>query len=239
MTSEPKADEPKVTPPEAADATNQAKPQPTDAGAGEGASHAKSYVDPSIAAELEVTKLEAQVKDLTDRLLRAHAEMENIRKRTERDKADTIKYAITKFAGDIIGVGDNFQRAISAVPSGAAEGDPALKSLIEGVTLTEREFLGVLERHGVSRIDPKGQQFDPNFHQAVMEQINVEVASGTITQVFQVGYLIEDRVLRPAMVVVAKGGAKPAPKPAEAKPAEAQPAASEGESPTDDAAKEG
>lgn len=231
MTSEPKADEPKVTPPpvdaqaaaeaktaaDAAPAQNQAQPQ------------AKSYVDPSIAAELEVTKLEAQVKDLTDRLLRAHAEMDNIRKRTERDKADTIKYAITKFAGDIIGVGDNFQRAVSAVPAGAAEADAALKSLVEGVTLTEREFLGVLERHGVKRLDPKGQAFDPNFHQAVMEMDNKEVPAGTVLQVFQMGYTIEDRVLRPAMVVVSKGGFKPM-KPVEVKP-EAAAAGENGEKP--------
>ncbi|MEQ1615588.1 MAG: nucleotide exchange factor GrpE [Hyphomicrobiaceae bacterium] len=203
MTSEPKADEPKVTPPATAEPVAQA---PAVDAAPE---HAKSYVDPSIAAELAMTKLEAQVKDLTDRLLRAHAEMDNIRKRTERDKADTIKYAISKFAGDIVTVGDNFQRAISAVPAGAAEADSALKSLVEGVTLTEREFLGVLERHGVKRLDPKGQAFDPNFHQAVMEQDNRDVPAGTILQVFQVGYQIEDRILRPAMVIVSKGGFKP------------------------------
>lgn len=215
MTSEPKAEEPKATP-SAAEAPST--PPAVDAAAVDAATpQAKSYVDPSIAAELEIAKLEAQVKDLTDRLLRAHAEMDNIRKRTERDKADTIKYAITKFAGDIINVGDNFQRAISAVPAGAAEADAALKSLIDGVTLTEREFLGVLERHGVKRLDPKGQAFDPNFHQAVMEQQNPEVPAGTVLQVFQVGYLIEDRVLRPAMVIVAKGGFKPT-KPVEVKP---------------------
>jgi len=218
MTSEPKAEEPKATP---SGAEAQSTPPAVEPAAADGATpQAKSYVDPSIAAELEIAKLEAQVKDLTDRLLRAHAEMDNIRKRTERDKADTIKYAITKFAGDIINVGDNFQRAISAVPAGAADADPALKSLIEGVTLTEREFLGVLERHGVKRLDPKGQAFDPNFHQAVMEQEDKEVPAGTVLQVFQPGYVIEDRILRPAMVVVAKGGFKPM-KPVEVKPEEA------------------
>ena len=216
MTSEPKAEEPKVTP--AAPATGEAAAETAKT---EAPAQTKAYVDPSIAAELEVTKLEAQVKDLTDRLLRAHAEMDNIRKRTERDKADTIKYAITKFAGDIIGVGDNFQRAVAAVPAGAADNDPAFKSLVDGVTLTEREFLGVLERHGVKRLDPKGQAFDPNFHQAVMEQENKEVPAGTVLQVFQLGYTIEDRVLRPAMVVVSKGGFKPM-KPVEVK-AEAAP----------------
>jgi molecular chaperone GrpE len=157
-----------------------------------------------------VAEFEAQIKDLTDRLLRAHAEMDNMRKRAERDKIDMAKYAITKFARDIVGVGDNFQRAIAAVPAGAAERDPALKSLLEGVEMTERELLNVLERHGVKRIDPKGDPFNPHFHQAMMEQHNAEVPAGTVVQVYQPGYSIEDRVLRPAMVVVAKGGPKPA-----------------------------
>ena len=219
MTSEPKADEPKVTPaaaPETTPVPPPVSPQAKPEGDAQ-APQAKSWVDPSIEQEATIAKLEHQVKELTDRLMRTAAEMENIRKRTERDKADTIKYAITKFAGDIVTVGDNFQRAISAVPAGAAETDPALKSLIEGVTLTEREFHGVLERHGVKRLDPKGQAFDPNFHQAVMEQDNREVPAGTVLQVFQAGYVIEDRILRPAMVVVSKGGFKPM-KPVEVKP---------------------
>jgi molecular chaperone GrpE len=209
MTSEPKADEP-VAASNAGAETKQNSASPEQP-------HATSYVDPTIAMEAQIAGLEAQVKDLTDRLLRTHAEMENIRKRTERDKADTVKYAITKFAGDIVTVGDNFQRAVNAVPAGAAEGDPALRSLIDGVTLIERDFLGVLERHGVTRLDPKGQAFDPNFHQAVMEQPNAELPSGTVLQVFQAGYVIDDRILRPAMVAVSTGGPKPA-KPAEAKP---------------------
>jgi molecular chaperone GrpE len=166
------------------------------------------------AAEARTAELESQIADLTDRLLRAHAEMDNVRKRTEREKADTAKYAISKFARDIVDVSDNFQRAVAAVPPGAADQDPALKSLVDGVTMSEREFLNVLERHGVKRIDPTGSIFNPHLHQAVMEQPNVEVPSGTVLQVIQPGYTIEDRVLRPAMVVVAKGGAKPV-KPAE------------------------
>lgn len=163
---------------------------------------------PAAAAEVRIAELESQIADLTDRLLRAHAEMDNMRKRAEREKADTAKYAISKFARDIVGVGDNFQRAIAVVPAGAADQDPALKSLIEGVTMSEREFLNVLERHGVRRIDPLGEVFNPHLHQAVMEQPNVELPPGTVVQVVQSGYSIEDRVLRPAMVVVAKG-AKP------------------------------
>lgn len=157
----------------------------------------------------KIEALKAQVADLEDRLLRAHAEMDNIRKRTEREKSDAHKYAVTRFAQDIVTVGDNFQRAIDAVPSGAAEETPALKSFLEGVTLTERELVNVLERHGIKRIDPRGEPFNPHLHQAVMEDPNAIVAAGTVTQVFQVGYLIEDRVLRPAMVVVAKGAVRP------------------------------
>jgi molecular chaperone GrpE len=168
------------------------------------------------ASEGRIAELESQVADLTDRLLRAHAELDNIRKRAERDKAETAKYAISRFARDIVGVSDNFQRAIAAVPPGAADRDPALKSLVEGVSMSEREFLQVLERHGVKRIDPMGEIFNPHLHQAVMEQPNPELPSGTVLQVLQAGYSIQDRVLRPAMVVVAKGGAKPV-KPAEAR----------------------
>jgi molecular chaperone GrpE len=157
----------------------------------------------------DVGALEGQIADLTDRLLRAHAEMDNFRKRTERDKEDMAKYAISKFAREVLSIGDNLQRAIAAVPAGAAEEDPALKALVDGVSMTEREFLNVLERHGVKRLDPEGEPFNPHQHQAMTEIENREVAPGTIVQVYQPGYVLGDRVLRPAMVVVAKGGAKP------------------------------
>jgi molecular chaperone GrpE len=172
----------------------------------------------------DVATLEARIADLTDRLLRSHAEMDNMRKRTERDKEDTAKYAITKFARDVLSVGDNLQRAIAAVPAGAAEDDPALKALIDGVTLTEREFLNVLDRNGVKRLDPVGEPFNPHQHQAMTEIEDRDVPSGTIVQVYQPGYILEDRVLRPAMVVVAKGGAKLV-KPDKGSP---EPAASDG-----------
>jgi molecular chaperone GrpE len=152
--------------------------------------------------------LEGRIADLTDRLLRAHAEMDNLRKRTERDKEDTAKYAISKFAREVLAVGDNLQRATAAVPPGAADADPALKALVDGVAMTEREFLNVLERNGVKRIDPEGQPFNPHQHQAMIEIDQPDVAPGTIVQVYQPGYILEDRVLRPAMVVVAKGGEK-------------------------------
>lgn len=151
-----------------------------------------------------VAVLESRIADLTDRLLRAHAEMDNLRKRTERDKEDTAKYAITKFARDVLSVGDNLQRATAAVPPGAADADPALKALVEGVAMTEREFLNVLERNNVKRLDPEGETFNPHQHQAMIEVENALVPPGTVVQVYQPGYVLDDRVLRPAMVVVAK-----------------------------------
>jgi molecular chaperone GrpE len=144
--------------------------------------------------------------------------MDNLRKRAEREREETAKYAISKFARDVVAVADNFERALQAVPADAVAEDGALRSLVDGITMTEREFLNVLERNGVKRLNPKGEAFNPHQHQAMMEMQNTEVPAGTILEVFQCGYLIEDRVLRPAMVVVAKGG----PKPGREAPAEAQ-----------------
>lgn len=192
-------------------AASQASRGPADSAKPEAAQFASG--DPA-ALESRVRELESQQADLTDRLLRAHADMENLRKRTEREKSDAGKYAITKFANDIVGIVDNFQRAVSSVQPSAMEHDATLKGVVDGVLMTERAFLQVLERYGVKRIDPLGQPFNPNMHQAVMEQESVEVPTGTVLRVFQLGYMIEDRVLRPAMVVVSRGGAKAA-KPAE------------------------
>lgn len=147
---------------------------------------------------------------LKDRLLRAAADMENLRRRTERDKADTAKFAISNFARDVLTIADNIARAIEHVPEEAAEADEALKSFLEGMQVTERELLNVMERHGITRVDPKGERFDPNKHQAMFEVENTDVDEGTIVEVVQQGYSIADRVLRPALVGVAKGGPKPA-----------------------------
>jgi molecular chaperone GrpE len=147
---------------------------------------------------------------MRDRLLRTMADMENLRRRTEREKTDTARYAISNFARDVLTVGDNLKRTIEHVPQGAAAQDPALKSFLEGVELTERELLNVLERHGVTRLDPKGARFDPNFHQAMYEVQDQGVPEGTVVDVMQAGYAIGDRCLRPALVAVAKGGAKQA-----------------------------
>lgn len=178
-------------------------------------SDAAVQTDPAAEAlrlATEVDVLQGQIADLTDRLLRAHAEMENIRKRAEREREETAKYAISKFARDLVHVADNFERAVQVVPKESMEQDAVLKGLVEGVSMTEREMLNVLERHGIRRICPKGEVFNPHFHQAMMEMENTQVVPGTVLEVYQCGYVIEDRVLRPAMVVVAKGGPKAPPR---------------------------
>lgn len=162
----------------------------------------KSMVDQLLE---ENEKLHAELKAIG---LRHIADLDNLRKRLERDKDDAAKYAISKFSRDLVGVADNFERALAAVPQGAADADPALKNLVEGIDMTERELITVLERHGVKRENPKGESFNPHRHQAVMEKPDPSVPNGTVLEVFQCGYSIEDRVLRPAMVVVAKGGPK-------------------------------
>ncbi len=160
-----------------------------------------------VGAELNALLLENA--DMRDRLLRTMADMENLRRRTEREKADTARYAISNFARDVLTVGDNLKRTIEHVPVGAAAQDPALKSFLEGVEITERELLNALERHGVTRIEPLGQRFDPNCHQAMYEVQDANVPEGTVVDVMQAGYTIGDRCLRPALVAIAKGGAKP------------------------------
>jgi molecular chaperone GrpE len=156
-----------------------------------------------------VAVLEAETTDLKDKLLRILADMENLRRRTEREVADARAYAVTNFARDMLNVADNIRRGVESVPAEArAEADGALKALIEGVELTERDLLKTLERHGVRRLDPQGQKFDPNLHQAMFEVPNPDVPNGTVVQVVQTGYVIGDRVLRPALVGVAKGGPK-------------------------------
>lgn len=164
-----------------------------------------SQEDPAVLAA-QIEELNAQKADLTERLTRAHADIQNLHKRLEREREETAKYAISKFARDTVAVADNFERAIMSVPEDALADNPMLKNLLDGVTMTEREFLNVLEKHGVVRISPNGEPFDPHRHQAMAEQEDPSVPTGTVLQVYQPGYMIEDRVLRPAMVVVSKGG---------------------------------
>lgn len=193
----------------AANADAPPAPPPANGPAGPAEETAQAADESPNDPEIEIDKLRAQIDDLTDRLLRAHAETQNLHRRLERDIEDASKYAITKFARDIVAVADNFERAITAVPADATADNPVLKSLLEGFTMTEREFLNVLERHKVMRLSPAGEAFDPHKHQAMMEQEDRSVPAGTVLQVFQPGYEIDDRVLRPALVVVAKGGPKP------------------------------
>ena len=158
----------------------------------------------------QVAALEAENEELKDQILRLAAEMENLRRRTARDVADAKSYSVANFARDMLQVSDNLNRALQAIPDGAREQDAGLQALAEGVEMTERAMMSALERHGVKKIEPEGQKFDPNFHQAMFEIPNPDVPANTVQQVVQAGYVIGDRVLRPAMVGVAKGGPKEA-----------------------------
>jgi molecular chaperone GrpE len=170
-------------------------------------------VQPDVApASKPSTSLDRELAEMKDRLLRALADMENMRKRTDREIADARVYGISSFARDILGVADNMHRAMQALDDELrAKADDAVKALLDGVELTERELMNVLEKHGVKRLEPQGQKFDPNRHQAMFEVEDVSVPSGTVVQVMQSGYTIGERVLRPALVAVSKGGAKPQP----------------------------
>jgi molecular chaperone GrpE len=164
-----------------------------------------AYVDERIT-------LEAQVAELKDKYLRAYAETENTRRRAERDVADARAYSVAGFARDMLSVADNLGRALEAVDPAAREAaEGTLRALLDGVDLTARDLLKALEKHGVKKLEPTGQKFDPNFHQAMFEVPDETVPAGTVVQVVQPGYGIGDRVLRPALVGVAKGGPKAAP----------------------------
>jgi molecular chaperone GrpE len=156
--------------------------------------------------EARIAALEAEVADHKDRALRALAEAENVRRRTERERADALKFAISGFARDLLGAADNLRRALDSMPADEIK-DDKVRSLLEGVAATERELLGAFERNGLKRIEPKGEKFDHNLHQAIFEAENSGQPAGTVVEVLQPGYVLNDRLLRPAMVGVAKGGA--------------------------------
>ncbi len=149
---------------------------------------------------------DAEALDLKDKLVRALAETENVRRRLEKDKTDASVYAVTSFARDLLAVADNLRRAIEAVPD-AAKNDDAIKGLVVGVEMTERELQQVFSRFGISKMDALGAKLDPHLHQAMAEIDSADQAPGHIVQVYQAGYTIKDRLLRPAMVVVAKSSA--------------------------------
>lgn len=172
---------------------------------------AAAEVGESAVAAETVQALAAEVAELQDRHLRTLAEMENLRRRTEREVADARAYGISGFARDMLAVDDNLLRALDAIGNEArASLPPVMVAFIEGVELTERELLKVLEKHGVKRFNPLGEKFDPNVHQAMFEVPDPTSPAGTVAQVVQAGFMIGDRVLRPALVGVAKkGGPKP------------------------------
>jgi molecular chaperone GrpE len=153
--------------------------------------------------------LAREAADYKDKLLRSLAEMENLRKRTERQVADAREYGIAAFARDILAVADNMERALGALDADLREkADAGTKALLDGVELTERELLKVLEKHGVKKFEPLDEKFDPNLHQAMYEVPDTSRPAGTVVRVIQPGYMIGERVLRPALVAVAKGGPK-------------------------------
>ena len=162
---------------------------------------------PSEAAVSErLESLEAENKSLQDRLLRALAETENVRRRAERDVNDARQYAVTQFARDMTRVADYLGRAVSSIPEDVRRHEGPVKRLIEGVELTEKELLRSLEKHGVTKLDPAGKAFDPNLHEAMFETEDPSIPHGTVTMVAEPGYAIGTRPLRPAKVAVSRGG---------------------------------
>jgi molecular chaperone GrpE len=184
---------PSVEPGEAAAAYARTQAAGGEADAGTGPAE-----DPALAA------LRAESEDLRNQVLRTLAEMENLRRRTAREKEDSAKYAVSRFAKDMLSVADNLHRALQAIPAEAVAGNELMRTLADGVAAVERELAAVLERNGVRAVEALGKPFDSNQHEAVMEQPTADVPPGHVAQVFQTGYMIHDRLLRPAMVAVAK-----------------------------------
>ena len=170
------------------------------------AAAAAGPADPAAALAQEAAQLK-------DKLLRTLAEMENLRRRTEREVADSRAYGIASFARDILAVADNMDRSLQALDAELREtANAGVKALLDGVELTERELHKVLEKHGVKKFEPQhGEKFDPNLHQAMYEVATASLPTGSVAQVVQAGYMIGDRMLRPALVAVSKGGPKPEP----------------------------
>jgi molecular chaperone GrpE len=211
------------------DAAPAAEPQSTASGWRAGQASEEAGADEALeqlrsgVRSADVERLEAEKADLTDRLLRLAADMDNLRRRAEREAADARKYATQKFAADMLVVGDNLRRALDAYPEERrAAADEVVKAFIEGVEMTGREMDRLLQKNGIVRIAAQGERFDPHRHQAMFEVPNPDVPAGTVVQVVQDGYTIGDRVLRAAMVGVSTGG--PAQSPAATQDASGEPA---------------
>ena len=206
-----------------ADTADDKAAQP--AGAAAPAPEAKAAADALVAPPDPLADAVREVAEFKDKLLRTLAEMENLRRRTEREVTDARLYGIAGFARDILGVADNMDRALQSLGANLRENAdanaPGTKALLDGVELTERELLKVLDKHGIKKFEPaKGEKFDPNFHQAMYEVPDLSLPSGTVAQMVQAGYKISERMLRPALVAVVKHP----PKPAAEKPSADQPA---------------
>lgn len=173
-----------------------------------------------VPAEQVTAALEAAA-EFKDKLLRTLADMENLRKRTDREIADARVYGVAGFARDVLAVADNMHRALATIDDELhAQSDPKLKAMIDGVELTERELHKVLEKNGVKKFSPEGEKFDPNVHQAMYEVPTSELPPGHVAQVIQAGYMLGDRVLRPALVGVSKTAAKSPPSPVNDNPSD-------------------
>lgn len=190
------SEQPQDTPQTAAPAPEENVQAP----AGEGMAEALA------AAEARVAELEARLAEMNDKALRALAEADNTRKRMEKERQDTVKFAVSSFARDLLSVADNLGRALAAIPPEQRTQDGPLKTIFTGVEATERELLRVLENNGIKKIDPQGQLFDPNLHEVMFEIDAPDQKPGTILQVMEPAYTIHDRLLRSARVGVAKGG---------------------------------
>lgn len=162
--------------------------------------------DPLAALRAEAEGLRNEVAELKDQLLRALAEAENVRNRARREREEALRYAAAPLAKDLLPVADNLRRAIEAVPSEAAENDERMKNLLVGVEMTEKSLLDALAKHGVASVDPLGERLDPHRHEAMMEVQDPSKPPGTVAQVFEIGYVLHERLLRPARVAVAAGG---------------------------------
>ena len=155
------------------------------------------------ACESPLAKLEAELEKLRADVLYAQAETQNVRRRLEKEKQDASAYAATGFARDVLSVADNLSRALAAIPADLRE-DERLKSLLTGIEMTGKELDNVFQRNGITKIEAMGEKLDPNKHQAMIELPHAEAAPGTVIQEMQTGYMIKDRLLRPALVGVAK-----------------------------------
>lgn len=186
--------------------SNEPTPEPADAPE----APANDSPEAAIAAlQALITQKDGELAAMKDQALRALAEAENVRRRAERDVAETSKYAVTGFARDLVSVLENLQRAVESIPAQVRVEQPVVGNLAVGVEMTLKELLSAFEKHGIKRIDPLGQKFDHNLHQAVAQIATPDAEEGTVVQVLQAGYTIHDRLLRPAMVGVASKGEAP------------------------------